>query len=197
MTCFHRRLRSERGFTIVELLVTMTVMAIVLTVFAQVLITTSNTSSRVEEQSSLQNEVRATVDRLTTDFRQATNTNGTTPVESLSGTTVTFDSPDRTTPFHLRRIAYQLVGGSLQRSVTTSTDTDGWPWLWPATPGPWIEQVGSVTNATPFVFLDANGVVTSDPNAVRSVRISLTVAPRQTQGGSSSYTALVSIRTLQ
>jgi prepilin-type N-terminal cleavage/methylation domain-containing protein len=190
-------LRSERGFTIVELLATMAVMSVVLTVFAQVLITTSHTSTRVEEQSALQNEVRAAVDRLTTDFRQATNTNGTSPVESLSGTTVTFDSPDRMTPFHLRRISYQLVGGTLQRSETTSTDTDGWPWVWPVSPGPWIQEVGSVTNATPFVFLDANGAATTDPNAVRSLRVTLTVAPKQTQGGSSSYTALVSIRTLQ
>jgi prepilin-type N-terminal cleavage/methylation domain-containing protein len=190
-------LRSERGFTMVELLATMAVMSVVLTVFAQVLITTSHTSSRVEEQSALQNEVRASVTRLTTDFRQATNTNGTSPVESLSGTTVTFDSPDRMTPFHLRRISYRLVGGTFQRSETTSTDTDGWPWLWPVTPGPWIQEVGSVTNAAAFAFLDANGVATTDPNAVRSLRISLTVAPKQTQGGSSTYTALVSIRTLQ
>jgi prepilin-type N-terminal cleavage/methylation domain-containing protein len=190
-------LRSERGFTIVELLATMAVMAVVLTVFAQVLITTSNTSSRVEAQAALQNEVRATVDRLTTDFRQATNTNGTSPVESLSGTTVTFYSPDRMTPFHLRKISYQLVGGSLQRSVTTSTDSDGWPWVWPATPGPWIPQVDSVTNVAPFTFLDATGADTTDPDFVRSLRVNLVIAPRLKQGGSSSYTALVSIRTLQ
>lgn len=189
-------LRSERGFTIVELLATMAVMSVVLTVFAQVLITTSHTSTRVQEQTALQNQVRASVDRLTTDFRQATNTNGTSPVESLSGTTLTFDSPDRMTPFHLRRISYQLVGGVLQRSVTTSTDNDGWPWVWPAA-GPWTQEVGSVTNATPFVFLDLNGAVTTDTNAVRSLRITLTVAPKVSQGGSTSYTALVSIRTLQ
>ena len=190
-------LRTERGFTIVELLATMAVMSVVLTVFAQVLITTSHTSSRVEEQSALQDEVRASVDRLTTDFRQATNTNGTSPVESVSGTTLTFDSPDRMTPFHLRRIAYRLVGGTLQRSVTTSTNTDSWPWVWPVTPGAWEDEVGSVTNATPFTFLDDNGLATIDPNAVRSLRITLTVAPKQTQGGSSSYSAVVSIRTLQ
>ena len=190
-------LRAERAFTLVELLATMAVMSIVLVVFAQMLITTSHTSARVEEQASLQSSVRAAVDRLTTDFRQATNTNGTTPVESLSGTTVTFDSPDRMTPFHLRRISYQLVGGTLQRSVTTSIDADGWPWVWPATPGGWEAEVDSVTTATPFVFLDATGAPTTDPAAVRSVRVSLTVAPKQTQGGSASYTALASIRTLQ
>ncbi|HEV7133037.1 MAG TPA: prepilin-type N-terminal cleavage/methylation domain-containing protein [Gaiellaceae bacterium] len=189
-------LRAERGFTLVELLATMAIMSIVLVVFAQVLITTSNTSSRVEEQATLQNQVRASIDRLTTDFRQATNTDGTSPVESVSGTTLTFDSPDRMTPFHLRRISYQLVNGVLSRSVTTSTDTDGWPWIWPAA-GPWQEEVGSVTTTTPFVFLDANGAPTTDPNAVRSVRVTLAVAPHQKQGGSASYSAVASIRTLQ
>jgi type II secretory pathway component PulJ len=176
---------------------TMAVMSIVMAVFGQMLVTTSKTSNRVEEQATLQNDVRAAVDRLTTDFRQATNANGTSPVESLSGTTLTFDSPDRMTPFHLRRISYRLANGRLERSAGTSTDNDGWPWVWPAGTPVWTAAIGSVTNATVFTFYDANGVLTTDPAAVRSARISVTVAPRQTQGGSASYTALVSVRTLQ
>ena len=95
-----RSLRGERGFTAVELMATMAVLGIVMAAFGQMLITSSKTSNRVEEQATLQNDVRAAVDRLTTDFRQATNADGTSPVESLSGTTLTFDSPDRMTPFH-------------------------------------------------------------------------------------------------
>jgi len=190
-------LHSERGFTIVEMLATMAVMGIVLAVFAQLLVTSSNTSSRVEEQATLQNDMRAAVDRLTTDFRQATNAFGTSPVESLSATTLTFDSPDRMTPFHLRRISYRLASGELDRSSTTSTDSDGWPWIWPLGTPAWTTEIGSVRSTSAFTFYDANGAVTTDPTAVRSARISITVAPRQTQGGSASYTALVSIRTLQ
>jgi prepilin-type N-terminal cleavage/methylation domain-containing protein len=189
--------RSERGFTIVELLATMVVMGIVLGVFGQILVTTSRTSSRVEEQATLQNDVRVAVDRLTTDFRQATNANGTSPVEALSGTGLTFDSPDRMTPFHLRRISYRLANGRLERSISTSTDSDGWPWVWPVAAPVWTAEIGSVTNATAFTFYDAGGVVTTDPAAVRSARISVTVAPQQTQGGSASYTTLATIRTLQ
>jgi prepilin-type N-terminal cleavage/methylation domain-containing protein len=191
------RARCNRGFTIVEMLATMAVMGIVLAVFGQFLVTSSNTSNRVEEQATLQNDVRAAVDRLTTDFRQATNAFGTSPVEALSDTTLTFDTPDRMTPFHLRRISYRLANGRLDRSITTSTDTDGWPWAWPLGAPLWTTEVGSVTNASVFTFYDATGAVTTDPTAVRSARISLTVAPRQTQGGSASFTALVSIRALQ
>jgi prepilin-type N-terminal cleavage/methylation domain-containing protein len=190
-------LRDERGFTAVEMMATMAVMGIVMAVFGQMLVASSKVSSRVEEQATLQNDVRAAVDRLTTDLRQATNANGTSPVESLSGTTVTFDSPDRMTPFHLRRISYRLVNGRFERSSITSTDNDGWPWVWPTAAATWTPEIGSVTNAAAFTFYDANGAVTVDPTAVRSARIGVTVAPRQAQGGSAAYAALVSIRTLQ
>jgi prepilin-type N-terminal cleavage/methylation domain-containing protein len=190
-------MRSERGFTVTELLIAMVVMAIVLMGFTQLLMTSSKTSNRVTEQAMLQNEVRVAVDRLTTDVRSATNANGTTPIESLSSTALTFVSPDRGTPFHLRRISYRFGGGVLDRSITYSTDTDGWPWVWPATSGMWVEQLGSITNAAVFAYYDANGAQTTDPNAVRSIRVSVTVAPAQAQGGSTTYSALVAIRTLQ
>ena len=128
-------IRDERGFTLTELLVTMVLFGIILGAFGQMIITSSKTSNRVEEQAALQNEVRASIDRLTTDFRQATTMAAASPVEGVSGTSLTFDSPDRATAFHLRRIAYQLVNGELQRSTTVSTDTDGSPWVWPGTAG--------------------------------------------------------------
>lgn len=192
----HPARHDEDGFTVPELLVTMTLLAIVLTAFGQMLITTSKTSNRVQEQAVLQSEVRASMDRLTTDLRQATNTTTTSPVGSVSSTAFTFDTPDRSTPFHLRRISYRLVNGSLERSTTVTTDSDGAPWVWPATTGPWIPEVSSITNASPFVFYDANSVATTTASSVRSLRVTFTVAPKQTQGGSSTFSALVTIRTL-
>jgi prepilin-type N-terminal cleavage/methylation domain-containing protein len=190
-------MRDERGFTLPELLVGMTLLAIVLTAFGQMLITSSKTSNRVEEQAALQTEVRASVDRLTSDFRQATTTGAPSPVESVSSTAFTFDSPDRGTPFHLRRIAYRVVNGRLERSTTVSTDTDGYPWVWPGTAGAWLPELTSITNASPFTFYDSSGAATTTVSAVHSMRITLTVAPRQTQGGSNTYSTLVTIRTLQ
>lgn len=187
---------DEHGFTLPELLVTMSLLAIVLAVFGQMLITTSNTSNRVREQATLQAEARASLDRLTTDLRQATTTTAVSPVGSVSGTAFTFDTPDRSTPFHLRRISYRLVSGTLERSTTLTTDSDGAPWVWPAATGPWIQELGSITNPSPFVFYDANSVATTTAGSVRSLRVTLTVAPKQTQGGSNTYSALVTIRTL-
>jgi prepilin-type N-terminal cleavage/methylation domain-containing protein len=190
-------IRSDRGFTTTELLIAMVVMGVILTGFTQMLMTSSKTSERVTEQAMLQNEVRVAVDRLTTDLRSATNANGSTPIESLSGTALTFLSPDTGTPFHLRRIAYRFGSGTLDRSTTYSTNTGGWPWVWPATAGASVQQLSSITNAAVFTYYDANGAQTTDPNVVRSVRVTVTVAPAQGQGGSATYSALVSIRTLQ
>jgi prepilin-type N-terminal cleavage/methylation domain-containing protein len=192
-----RRLADERGFTLPELVICMAILGTVLAGFGQMLTSTSKTSNRVTEQALLQNEVRVTVDRLTTDLRSATNANGSTPIESLSATSLQFLAPDTATPFHLRRIAYRFANGKLDRSITYSNDTDGWPWVWPATAGPYIQQLDSITNAAVFTYYDGNGALTTDPAAVRSVRVSVTVAPRQAQGGHAAYSALASIRTLQ
>jgi prepilin-type N-terminal cleavage/methylation domain-containing protein len=189
-------MRDETGFTLPELLVGMTLLAIVLGAFGQMLITSSKTSNRVEEQAALQTEVRASIDRLTTDFRQATTTGAASPVESVSSSAFTFDSPDRATLFHLRRISYRVVGGQLERSTTVSTNTAS-PWVWPATPGAWIPELTSITNASPFTFYDNGGIATTTVSTVHSMRITLTVAPRQTQGGQNTYSTLVTIRTLQ
>jgi prepilin-type N-terminal cleavage/methylation domain-containing protein len=188
---------DERGFTVPEMLVTMVLMAIVMGAFGQMLITSSKTSNRVEEQAALQADVRAAIERLTSDFREATTVGAGGAVESISGTSFTFDSPDRATPFRLRRISYRLAGGELDRSTTTSTNAGSAPWTWPATAGAWIPQLSSVTNAAPFTFYDSGGTSTTNPALVASMRITLTVAPKQNQGGSSTYAALIAIRTLQ
>lgn len=192
-----RAFRDEGGFTLPELLVGMVLLSIVAAGFSQVLITTSKTSNRVEEQAMLQNDVRASLARLTSDLREATNTHGTSPVVSATATTLTFDSPDRSTPFHIRRISYRLSGGAFQRSTLLSTNAGSWPWTFPVTPAPWITEVDSITSGATFTYYDANGAVTTDPNSIRSVRVTFTVAPHQNQGGSSTYQALVTIRTLQ
>lgn len=190
-------MRDERGFTLPELLVAMTLLAIVLGAFGQMLITSSKTSNRVEEQAALQAEVRASVDRLTTDFRQATTAGAASPVESVSSTAFTFDSPDRATPFRLRRISYRVVNGQLERSTTLSNNTDGPPWFWSGTPATWTPELTSITNASPFTFYDSSGAATTTLSAVHSMRVTLTVAPLQAQGGQNTYSALVTIRTLQ
>ncbi|HZR94382.1 MAG TPA: hypothetical protein VFA56_01725 [Gaiellaceae bacterium] len=188
---------AEGGFTIPEFLVGMLVLAIVLVGFGQVLMNTSKTSNRIEQQAMLQNDVRATIERLTRDLRSATNVKDDAPVVTATGTTLTFDSPDRGTPFHLRRISYRLNGSTLERSTLISVNTGAWPWTWPVTPAPWIPELSPVKNASVFTYYDANGAVTTTASAVRSVRVTFTVTPQQSQAAASTYTTLVALRSLQ
>src|SRR5262249_4658299 len=123
---------------------------------------------------------------------------GSSPVEIATPTAFQFLSPDRGTPFHMRRVSYQLVNGTLQRSTTVSTDTDGVPWVWPATAAPYIPALPSPPSPAHFPYFDGDGDPTTDPTVVRSIRVSVTLTPmRVAKGGTLTYTSLVTIRALQ
>lgn len=167
--------RRQAGFTVIELLVGMLMLGILVAAFSALFGSTIRHSSEVEEQATLQVEARAAVDRLAQDLRQAYTGDGSAPIESIGPTEIVFLSPDRQTPFHLRRVAYRLTNGRLERAEAASTDTDGPPWSIPAL-GPFSVQVRSVENTTVFTFFDEAGAETADPAAVHTVGITLTVA---------------------
>lgn len=197
-------LSREDGFTLLELLVALTVLAIGVTVAWSALMTTTvKAGARAQELGDLQTELRGTVDRLSSELRQAqcnaTTTPGTSPVTTATGTQLTFTSPDRGMPYyHLQQISYQLTGGELDRQFKTSTNTSqtGPPWTMPATFSAWAKQVGSVTNAAAFSYKDANGAATTVASKVVTVLVSLTVKPRTGLGGAAtSYQTTVDLRT--
>ena len=98
----------------------MTVFSIVLASFSMVLSSSIRHSSELEEQSNLEVEARAAISSFAQDARQVYDGDGnllTSPIESMSSTQITFLSPDRQLPFHLRRISYRLSGGQFQRAT--------------------------------------------------------------------------------
>jgi prepilin-type N-terminal cleavage/methylation domain-containing protein len=171
-------LGNEAGFTLVEMLTAMTVFSILIAVYAMTFGSALRHSDEIEDQTSLQVEARAAIAFLTQDLRQAYDGDAnitTSPIQSISSTQITFLSPDRAQPFHMRRLSYRLTGGQLERARATSSDTDGHPWVIPAL-GPYQKLVGSVVNATAFTYKDANGATTSVAANVKTVDITLTVA---------------------
>ena len=175
MSALRHRLRSERGFTLVEALTTAALLPIVLVALVLMLTTTIHFGDEAASQNTLQTQARAAIERLTGDLRSAyTGSTTSPPIEAMSPTSITFDSPDRSTPFHLRRISYQLVNGTLQRAYATSTNVGAPPWAFP-TQGGWSDELTNVTSTTVFGFYDADGAVTNDPAQVRSVSVDLTV----------------------
>jgi type II secretory pathway pseudopilin PulG len=181
----HLRLAGEAGVGMMELLVSLGLMAAIVAAFSGLLTATVKTSGRAQELSVLGTEARAAIDRFASDLRQA-QCNGTTPaVTTATGTQITFYSPDRANPYHLRQVSYRLSGGRLDRAFATSTNTGGPPWTMPAL-GSWIKQVGSVVNSTAFTYLDAGGAATTNPAGVATVGITLTIQPSKGLGGAGS-----------
>lgn len=186
----------QRGYSVVEMLVVLVVLAFIGMAFAVMFTSVATHSASISDTITLQTEARAALDRFASDFRQAytgdpATTSPAYPVESVTGTRVQFLTPDRAQPFHLRRVAYQISGGKLQRAEKISTDTDGWPWTIPAL-GSYTDLLGNITTAAPFTFYDKNGNVTTTATAVRQVRIQLSV--RTNTGRTTTFSENVTLR---
>jgi prepilin-type N-terminal cleavage/methylation domain-containing protein len=187
--------RREGGFTMVELLASMIVLGILFSAFSIVFSSTIHNNAQVEGQTLFQTEARAALDRLVRDLRQSsTGDSSTARIAAMSGSTLTFYTPDSATPYHLREISYRVAGGELDRQIATSTNTGGPPWTMGAF-SPWSKQVGSITNTTAFTYLDANGAVTTAPASVQSIAVSLTLATIVAASRQFTYSTSVTLRT--
>jgi type II secretory pathway component PulJ len=190
-------LKNEGGITLIELLISMFILVTAVTVAWSALMTTTvKATGRAQELANLQTEVRAGVDALAADLRQAQCNDTTLPVTTATTSQITFYSPDRATPYHLRQVSYRVSGGRLERAFQTSTNTGGPPWTMPGSLGAWATLVGSVTSASPFTYKDASGNVTTTATAVASANVALVIAPRPGLGGTgSTYQTTIALRT--
>jgi prepilin-type N-terminal cleavage/methylation domain-containing protein len=187
------RLRQEDGFSLMEMVVTLVVTGILFTTIMGSISSVLHWGGEVQERSVLQTEMRASVDRLAADLRQAYTGDATPLVESAGPTSIVFNSPDRSTPLRLRKIAYQVVGGELRRSVTTSTNAGAAPWTFPAQ-GPWEPQVGSIVNTPVFTYRDSAGAATTDPAQVKTVVITVMLATKAASTRRFTYRTSVTLR---
>lgn len=199
MRAMTTRLRREDGFSLAEMMVAMALLSVLFASFALTMGTTLRISGEVESNSVVQTAVRAAVDTLAADLRQAYSGSATVaPIESMSANAIQFFSPDRQQPFRLRRIGYQAAAGKLERRTATSTNTDGYPWtMSPAaiTSAPWIAQADSLVSTSVFTFLDASGAATASTTAVRTVGIQVIVATQTSPTRQFTYQTSVQLRT--
>jgi prepilin-type N-terminal cleavage/methylation domain-containing protein len=187
--------RADRGFTLVEVMVATSLLGIVLLLVYGAMGSGVQQVADVDVRIQIQSEVRVAADAFVRDLRQAyTGDASLVRVDSIGPTQITFYSPDRATPFHIRKISYRLVGTELQRSVTTSTDTNGFPWDF-GTTGPYVTVLDDVVNTTIFTFRDTGGLATTTPSRVAVVQLDVTVDRDPTRApGSLIYSTTVELR---
>jgi prepilin-type N-terminal cleavage/methylation domain-containing protein len=190
-----RRRRGDAGFTIVEVMVATTLLGIVLLIVYGTLNSGVRHAADAEARVQIEADVRGVADTFVRDVRQAYTGDLTlNRIDSMTATSITFYSPDRATPYHIRKISYRLTGVNLERSVTTSTDADGAPWTFGAT-GPYAVVLKDVRSTTVFTYRDHDGAITTDAAEVATVQLSLTVDHDTTQlPGALSYTTTAEVR---
>lgn len=119
--------RCEHGFTLIEMMVVVALMGITMAMFAVTYSTTINRSSQVQAQNIMQTEIRASLDQMVSDLRDATTGGTTPPIIAADQNSISFYSPDRMTAnvlHNLRKIRYWFDGNVLWRQVTAVTTQD-------------------------------------------------------------------------
>jgi prepilin-type N-terminal cleavage/methylation domain-containing protein len=171
------RSADERGFTAIEMTVAVFVLGIVMATAMGFMSSALLRGTATSEQTVLQAETRQVFDQFVIEMRQATSgMTGVVAIETMQAGTIQFLSPNSATPYGMRRISYTVASGELRRTEITSTDTDGYPWVFGTLPA-YSKVLGSVRNTTVFRYLDDNGAVTAVPAAVQTIEISLDIDP--------------------
>jgi hypothetical protein len=190
------RARQEHGVGLVELTMVMVFLGIAFTVFASIFSSTINHNGQVSEANVLQTEVRAVVDGIAQELRSAYTGDSSSPLETIAANEIVFLTPDRAQPFHLRRVHYRVSGHTLERRFATSTDTDGAPWTY-GSYGGWHPRFDAIVGTQFFTYLDAAGVVTAVPAAVRTIVITVALEPKSGRGRQVTYKTSATIRASQ
>ena len=119
----HRRTRSpsrrtnaaERGFTLVELLITVTLLLGVLGVTMDALLSITRSEAFQSDRNASLDSMRITLNRLTKELRQATDVSTSSTASYLD-----FNTYVNGTPTHL---TYDASGTTLTRSINSGTAT--------------------------------------------------------------------------
>jgi len=185
-----KRLRDDRGFTLVELVVAMPIGLLVIGGMVLMLTTLTHYQNQNQEELTLQTEARSALNVLETQIRGAFYGDGQTPAfSSANATAMTFYTPDEypgsvsgttLSSFHLKQVSYRVQTGQLQSQFQTSTNTypTAPPWSFPGTMSTWTTVIGSagtITNTDVFSYwdqCDAEGTACTASPAAFSMPVS-------------------------
>jgi hypothetical protein len=111
----------------------------------------------------------------------------------MTGTQLTFYSPDRATPFHNRKVSYQLSSGRFERAMATSTNTNGPPWTYGSLSA-YSALFGSVRNSIVFTYFDSTGGTATDAADVASVTVTVNVSTAASAARQFTYSTSIALR---
>jgi prepilin-type N-terminal cleavage/methylation domain-containing protein len=218
MTMTRSRLRGERGFTLIELVVAMPIMLVVMGGLVLLLTTVTHFGGQTQEETTLQTEARAGINRLETEIRGAfIGQAGSVPFSAATATSMTFDTPDEAAAnlatgasFHLLQVSYRISNGTLQRQFAATSNTypgsltGGWTW---GAVGGWSTVVGSsssITNTDVFSYYSTPGSGGSAPvlmsfpitnfGAIVAVGVKMTLSTSGSQPETYTVNDLIAVR---
>ncbi|MES1247039.1 MAG: prepilin-type N-terminal cleavage/methylation domain-containing protein [Actinomycetota bacterium] len=210
-----RRLADSRGFTLVELVIAMPMLAIVLGGLTVVMLQMNSSSRKQQELATLQTEARSALELMETDVREGFAGDGTGPIRTATATSIEVWSPDNyplsvsggtLSSFHDRDITYTVSSGSLTKTIKTSTNTypnlSSPPWAWGTSSTTTL--LGSISNTDIFTYYTSAGIQAnpdvpltfpiSSPYGIVAVGIKLTLTYKGPNPTSFTITGLVSMR---
>lgn len=188
-------LRDESGFTLVELLVALSVFMVVITIALGELSSGITRTRDLDKSANTATTTRLSINEMVRELRQASTDDVAVPVfASISPTAVTFYSPDRLTPKHLRKIRYRLAAGVVQRAEEVSTNAGNPPWTFSGAVPIWTTVVVDVTNTDIFTFLDVAGIATTTSAKVSRVTVRVEAKSGLSASGRATYRTDVDIR---
>lgn len=166
--------RDEQGFTLVEMSIVVMLLGMVISVMYLVMNTTSSWANRVDARSIATREVRATVDQIGRDLRQA--------MEISEGDGVFAQVQPRRCSFYVdldhdnmpERVSYFVTGSRVQRTVAHATQPV-YPYNFGAEGVP-ITLIGVLADGWTgdiFDYFNTSGVETTSIPQVSAVRITI------------------------
>jgi len=164
-----RLLRDERGITLIEMLITVTLLGIVMAPLASIFVTGSRTSYVLNSNLTAQESIRVGLSRLEYEGRC-----GSSATILSGGAGVSFTLPSVCS--HVSPVvSWCVVGGMLKRYVAANCSGTGTPFA------------DSITSPTPFSLQ-------SDTGDLQEVLVSLSANPTGVAIGTFSITDSITLR---
>jgi prepilin-type N-terminal cleavage/methylation domain-containing protein len=167
-----KQIQNSKGFTLIELLITVAISSIVLLAVSQVFISTNKMSAFQEKVASIQQDIRAAMDIMSTDIMMAgLNPNPTNPAPDAgfadnvddryntdsNSIALKYDYDGENGDCEVDRCYYDdNINGSANKSLMTKNGV--------ASPQPLTDN--TISNVTVnFSYTLANGSIDSDPSS--------------------------------